>query len=168
MIPKRLMMLFALLFVVPMIAASCDDEESAGPETGMDVEDIAEGEIEDTEYGVYEDDELGQFKDDTLVGDTVLVSANLSRIVEPGKALAIGADVVDGGLLVLLPPKLTDVPNLEEGMDIQVYGTVIDFAVAYVEDDYDPFDIDDELYVDWEEENAVVARSITRAPAELD
>ena len=164
--PMRVVMLFLLLFALPMLAAAYEDEETAGPETGVDVEDVAEEDIDDLEYGIYEDDELREFENDNLVGKTVTVSADITRIVEPGKAIAIGADVAEGGLLVVLPPKLKDVPQLSQGMEIQVVGTVIDFVVADVEADYEPLDVTNELYTDWDRENALVARSISGAPTE--
>ncbi len=156
-------MLVLFLFAVPVVAAACEDEETAGPETGVDVQDVA---IDDAEYGIYEGDELVDFDDQNLVGKTVTVSAKISRIVEPGKAIAIGDDVVEGGLLVVMPPKLTDVPTLNTGMAIQVVGTVVDFVVADIEADYGAFDLNGGLYTDWENENVLVARSISPAPPE--
>lgn len=161
-------MLFLFLFAAPLVGAACEDEETAGPETGADVEDVAEDDtvVDDDEFGIYEDDELAELQQDTLVGQTVTVSADVNRILEPGKSIAIGEDTVEGGLLVLMPPQLKDVPMLEAGTAVQVSGTVVDFVVADIEADYDAFDLDDELYVDWEDENAIVARSISKAPAE--
>ncbi len=166
---KHLVRLAVFLFVVPLMAAACNEEETAGPETGVDVEDVAQGDetaIEDTEFGIYENDELRQFEDDQLVGQTVTVSADINRVVEPGNAIVIGEDVVEGGLLVLTPPKLKDMPGLEPGMEVQIVGTVVDFVLADIETTYEPFDLNDELYAEWEEENALVARSISQAPTE--
>ena len=156
-----------LLLSITTLAAGCEEQETAGPETGADVEDVTADEraLSEDEYGLAEGNQIGELEGDGVIGETVTVSADVDRIVQPGTAFAIGGDVVEGGLLIVMPPDMTDVPQLQVGMPIQVVGTVIDFAVPRVETEH-RLELDDDIYDEWEDKNALVAQTIRRAPAE--
>lgn len=167
-----LILRFLALLVLPvtlLALAACggdDDDETVGPEEDEDVEDVTEDE-DAVGDGLYYEDDLDEFEDDELVGETVTVSAEIDRVLEDGTSFVVGEEVVEGGLLVLVPPaaNVSDV-TLEEGADVQIEGEVTEFAVTDIETEYEPFDLDDELYTDYEEENALVAQSIHAIPSE--
>jgi hypothetical protein len=104
--------------LLPLSVAACD-EDTAGPETGADVEDITE------------DDYFG---DDEFLGESVTVSAEVTDIVS-GKAFEIGgAEFGDESLLVVHD---TAVPNLEVGTAVQASGTVRQFRYDEFVGSYD-------------------------------
>lgn len=150
------------LAVATIAACGDDDDETVGPEEDADVEDVTED-----DDGVLDEDELDEVGDDEFVGETVTVNGRIDRVIEPDNSFVIGEDVVENGLLVLTPPD-TNVSGvtIEDGTDVQVEGEVVQFTVADIEVDYDPFDLDHELYTDYEEENVLVAQSVTEAPSE--
>lgn len=157
-----------LCALMPFAAAACgdDDDESLRTEQGVDIEDLAQaGAIDDDEFGIYETDELESFGDTSLLGRTVVVSAEIDRMIEEDAAFVMGEDV-EGGVLVITPPRLQDEPALAEGVAVQVVGRVVEFDLVQIEEAYNPFDLDDDLYVDWEDRVALIAQAVSFAPIE--
>lgn len=92
------------------------------------------------------------------------MSANVKRIVEPDKAFVTGAINVDNDLLVVITPKDKDAPSLSVGDDVLVVGKVIQFVSTDIETAYEPFDLDDDLYGDYDDSHAILAQTIIKPP----
>lgn len=132
--------------------AACSDD-SAGPETGADVEDVAEEPAEN--------EEPLTDQADSLLGETVTVSAEINEVVAPS-AIRIG----DEGLLVLSAgPTFADmgfeVDNglVDDNVVLQVTGTVGRLVFPDIEDEFG-FDWNDEDLVDFEGERVLVASEV--------
>ncbi len=116
---------------LPFSIAACGDDDTAGPETGIDVQDITE---DDDQY----------FADDRFVGDRVTISAEVEEVLTPQSFRLDGGDWGDESLLVV---SAAQAPDLQEDDVVQVTGTVRqfiydDYADEYglAEDDvYDPY-----------------------------
>ncbi|SFQ73073.1 hypothetical protein SAMN05421810_11537 [Amycolatopsis arida] len=105
----------AVLAALPLVLAGCD-EDSAGPETGADVEDVTE----DDYFGTNE-----------YVGETVTVSAAVTDVINPRAYVLGGQAYGDESLLVLYAEGNQDV---REGTTVRATGTVRQFRHAdYVE-----------------------------------
>lgn len=132
--------------------SGCSDD-SAGPEFGADVEDVAEPPgADDDEALSEEDDPLEENGVLSFVGRTVTVSAEVEEIVTPG-VLRIGDE---GSVLVFagdrdfedLGLQVTE-DLVDEDVVVQVTGTVrqflvesfeSEFGVDYVDDDFDQYE----------------------------
>lgn len=161
---KKLVPVAAVLLAAPFIAAACADDEptmEGGAVTDNQVDDT----IYDEEYGLYEPDEFDELENAAALGRTVTVSANVNRIIEPGKAFLTGADGADNDLLVVVTPKVKDAPTLSEGDDVLVVGKVIRFVSSDIETAYEPFDLDNDLYGDYDDDHAVLAQTVIKPPA---
>lgn len=148
-----------VMFAAPFVAAACDDEPDV--EAGGVVDET----IYDEEYGVYEPNEFEELGAAASLGRTVTLSAKVNRIIEPGKAFVTGDDIIDNNVLVVITPKVKDVPTFAEGDDVLVVGKVIEFVSSDIESAYEPFDLDDSLYGDYEDAHAVLAQTIIKPPA---
>jgi hypothetical protein len=160
---RRLLPVAIVLLVTPFVAAACDDDEPTveeGTVTG-DADDT----IYDEEYGLYEPDEFDELDSAAALGRTVTVSANVKRIVEPDKAFITGAVNLDNDLLVVTTPKVKDAPGLSVGDDVLVVGKVIQFVSTDIETAYEPFDLDNDLYGDYDDDHAILAQTIIKPPA---
>jgi hypothetical protein len=155
-----------VLATVPFLAlglAGCSND-TAGPETGTDVEDIQEGDVDEggdvtdaTEpyHGPYDE----PFKDnvDAWVDQDVTVSARLDEILTDQWLTIAGTDdtTVDA-LLVLHPDPVAYTP----GDVLEVTGTVHgEFVLRDVEEELGT-DLDDEMFRRWEGEPYISATSI--------
>ena len=161
---KKLVPVAAVLLATPFVAAACDDDEptmEGGAVTDTQVDDT----IYDEEYGLYEPDEFDELENAAALGRTVTVSANVNRIIEPGKAFLTGADGADNDLLVVVTPKVKDAPTVSEGDDVLVVGKVIKFVSSDIETAYEPFDLDNDLYGDYDDDHAILAQTLIKPPA---
>ncbi len=104
--------LMAPAAVVALVAAGCSDDDSAGPEVSVAVDDIVD---EDTDLGRGIDDEPYG----SLLGQQVTVSGDVLTI-DDTTAFEIAGD--QGGLLVLYPTGLAD--DVDDGTLVQVSGIV--------------------------------------------
>lgn len=138
--------------------AGCGD----GPQDAEPGGQVSGATIHDEEYGVYDADELNELEDPSYLGRTVTVSANVNRIIEPGKAFLTGDDVLDENLLVIIPPQLKEVPVLAVGDDVLVVGKVLEF-VSTDADSTEPFELDHSRYGEYDDTNAVLARVIIKS-----
>ena len=161
---RRLAAVSVALLAAPFAAVACADDEPV-TETGGTVTD---GEVDDTiydeEYGLYEPEELRELENAAALGRTVTVSAKVNRIIEPAKAFLTGDDAIDNELLVVVTPKVKDLPMLAEGDDVLVVGKVINFVSSDIETAYEPFDLDDDLYGDFDDDHAILAQTIIESP----
>lgn len=157
---RRLAAAGVVVLVAPFAAAACDDDAPV-TETGGTVTDDT---IYDEEYGLYEPEELRELENAAALGRTVTVSAKVNRIIEPAKAFLTGDDAIDNELLVVVTPKVKDLPMLAEGDDVLVVGKVINFVSSDIETAYEPFDLDDDLYGDFDDDHAILAQTIIESP----
>ncbi|MGY1634420.1 hypothetical protein ACI784_22200 [Geodermatophilus sp. SYSU D01186] len=147
---RRVAVPFMAAAVATSLAACGDD--SAGPETGADVEDVAEEPV---------GDEPLEQEADPLLGQTVTVSAEIEEVVAPS-AIRIG----DERLLVLSAgPTFSDMGfEVDEGLVeddvvLQVTGEVARLVFPDIEEQFG-FDWNDEDLVDWEGERVIVASEV--------
>lgn len=82
------------------------DDDSAGPETGISLEEVAEDRF-----------------NDTLIGERVTISGEVAAAVVPEQAFWVGDGFGDPSVLVIAS---SSVPGLEEGLLVRVTGTVVD------------------------------------------
>ncbi len=161
---RKLAAVTVVLLATPFAAVACDDEpatETGGAVTDNEVDTT----IYDEEYGLYEPDEFDELENAAALGRTVTVSANVNRIIEPGKAFITGDGVIDNNLLVVVTPKVKDVPTLAPGDDVLVVGKVINFVSSDIESAYEPFDLDNDLYGDFDDDHAILAQTVIKPPS---
>jgi hypothetical protein len=163
---KRLLAPFMALAMATSIAACADD--SAGPETGTDVEEVAEEPMED-ETG---DDEAAQGAE-SLVGQTVTVSAEISEVISPG-AIRIGGDEGGDESLLVVSGAAESFAEMGFGVSeglvdddvvVQVTGTVREFDIADFEEEFG-VDYDDDLFEPFEGEHVIVADDVSTLAGE--
>ena len=160
---KMLAPAMAIALAAPL--AACSDD-SAGPESGADVEDVAEDGAAEEEP-LDEEEPAAEGAADSLLGQKVTVSAEIEEVVAPG-AIRVG----DEGLLVLSAgPSFSDMGFevseglVEDDVIVQVTGTVAELAFPDIEDEFG-FDWDDETLSEFEGENVLVASQIDTLPGE--
>lgn len=147
----------ALATVVALVAGCSND--SAGPEQGTDVEDVAEAEPEEGEGA-------------QLLGQNVTVSGEVDEVVDEG-AFRVGGDDLGGDSALVLSQSGsfddlgTDVNEglVEDDTVVQVTGTVREFDLAAFEEEFG-VDYDDELYEEFEGEVVIVADQVSTLAGE--
>lgn len=126
-----------------------NDDDSAGPERGVTVEQIADSDA-------FDDDGFSN----SLVGRQVTVSGNVSDIVGRN-ALRLGGDDFGGdGILVIQASGAG--AGITEGDNVRVTGTVRDYEAAAFNRELGSDAFDDNLYNPWVEENVLVASTVTK------
>lgn len=165
----------ALLVAAPLLLVACEND-SAGPDAGVTVSDLEElqGRVDVLEEEIAtlegEDGAAGE-EEPELVGQTVTVSGEVTRTVDANGFVISGAE---GEGLETLGPEIgegilvvsANDPGVSEGDVVQVVGTVQQFVVSDFEEDLGT-ELDDDLYADFEDQVALMARSIdTTVPAE--
>lgn len=160
-IRKRMIVPAMAVAVVTSLSACSDD--SAGPETGVSVDDVAE---EGAENGALDEEAAAV---DPLVGQTVTVSAEVEEIVSP-QAFRAG----DEELLIVSAGESFDAMGAGFAMDeglvdddtvVQVTGTVRQFDLAEFEDEF-AVDYDDGVFEPFEGENVIVAQDVSTLAGE--
>lgn len=149
-----------LALAASVVLVGCSDD-SAGPEQGADIEDVAEADPA-------ENDQEGP----DLLGQKVTVSGEATEVVDPS-AFVIGGDALGGdGALVLsstgtFEDFATPVSEDTVGSDtvLQVTGTVQELVVVDLEDEYG-VDFDDDALEEWEGDAVIVADQIASLPGE--
>ena len=163
------------------VLAGCSDD-SAGPDTGADVEDVVEEEAveqESLENEPLEEDVAAEEEPvggglaeeaDTLVGQQVTVSATVVEVVSEN-AIRIGEGTSES-LLVLSASGALSEMGLEDAETaaeneavVQVTGTVRQFDPVTFEEEYG-IGYTDPLYEAYEGENVIVADSVTTLAGE--
>lgn len=163
---RRLLLPFFALMLAFGLVACGDENDSAGPESGADVEDVGS---EEGTIGEEEDDAAGadlQAEAERFVGQQVTVSAAVSEMVSPS-AFRIGEDT-QSSILVLSAPAASfsemgfelDEQMAEDGTIVQVTGTVRRFDIAAFEEEFG-IDYDDALFQEFEGQNVIVADRVT-------
>ncbi len=139
--------LVAFLLVAAAVVAFwiwANDDDSAGPERAVTVEDVAD------EQAFDEDGFAGD-----LIGREVTVGGNVSEVVGDSAARLGGDDFGGDGLLVIGVSQ----PDIDEGDDVRITGTVRTFDAEVFETEFGWNFYDDALYDPWRNENVVVAKS---------
>ncbi len=143
-----------ILFVLAIVAAIVlwvwlvDDDDSAGPERGVTVEDVAESDA-------FDDDGFAN----SLVGQQVTVSGNVSEVIGRN-AIRLGGDDFGGdGILVIQVNGAG--ASITEDDNVRVTGTVRDYDVAAFEREFGTDVYEDDIYDPWVDENILVASSVT-------
>ena len=156
------------LLLLPALAACTND--TAGPETGADVEDVQEGDVSDEE--VTADDDIDPYDGiygndfyDSIVdyADTeVILSANVGEVLSDEAMTIAGTE--DTSVEPLLVIHEEPVADLEADLTIQVTGIAYEeFEIADVEE-RTGLDLDDEQFEEWEGEPYVEATQIDSSP----
>ena len=128
-----------------IVLAALDD--SAGPERGVTLEQVAD-------------------EPDELEGRSVTVSGELAEFVVPGRAFPLGEGFTDTVLVV--PATETQVPPLEEDDVLQVTGVVhARFEPAELDGETD-LEVEDEIFDPFDGRPVIVATSITEIPTDED
>ncbi len=122
------------------------------------VEFIPEELAEDDETALEEAEEEGTAE--SMVGETITIGGEVDSIISP-TAFRIDADEVGEGTLVLS----ADGVDVGESGTVEVTGTVVEFVLIDIEEDFD-LDFDDDLFVDFDDEFAIVADSVEFIPDE--
>ncbi len=117
---------------------------------------IPEGLAEDDPTQLEDAEEEGSAE--AMVGQSVTVGGEVDSIISP-EAFRIGADEPGEGTLVISGDAL----GVAEGGTVAVTGTVVEFVPADIEREFG-FDVDDDLFVDFDDEFAVVADSVDFVP----
>ncbi|MDQ4132721.1 MAG: hypothetical protein M3179_05815 [Actinomycetota bacterium] len=150
--PRKVGVPWYLLLIVPIAAAIIFwgwltyNDDSAGPERGVAVDDVAESDALDEDGFT-----------DSWVGQQVTVSGNVSEMVGQN-AIRLGGDDFGGdGILVI---EVT-ASGITEDDDVRVTGTVRDFDAAAFERELGTDVYEDDLYDRWEDEVVLVASNVT-------
>lgn len=137
----------AIIAAIALGAWLANDDDSAGPERGVTVEDVAASDAFD-----------GDGFADSLLGQQVTVSGNVSEMVGQN-AIQLGAEDFGGdGILVMQ----VTASGISEGDDVRVTGTVRNFDAAAFKREFGT-DISGRVgYDPWLHENVLVASNVTQ------
>lgn len=141
-------LLFVILLVLGLVVAGCAN----GDDTALE-----EAEEEGTAEG--------------LVGESLTVSGEVTEVFPSGAFVIAGEDFSFGEPLaqgtLIVPGDAAEIPTVEEEGRVQVTGTVREFLIADFEDEFG-FDFEDDLFVEYEEEFAIVADTVEFVPPGTD
>lgn len=160
MIAARKQYLAAPVAIATAFTLTACSDDSAGPEAGTDVEDVAESDPDENDPG------------SELLGQTVTVSGQIDEIVDE-TAFRLGGDGLAGDSVLVVSAsepfahlgiELTE-ELAEQDRVLQVTGTVQEFVEEDLEEEFD-VDYDDELYEEFEGENVIVADQVETLPGE--
>jgi len=146
--PYRARKAGAALTLAALTVSGCGND-TAGPETDTDVEEVQPDVIRDTV------EEAEQAQD----GESVTVSARVNEIISPLSFTIAGTDdtTVDP-LLVVHDDQL---PEVEPGQIVQVTGTVYrNIQLPRLEENAG-IDLDDGLHEEWEDKTCIVATQVS-------
>ncbi|MGY1608429.1 hypothetical protein [Geodermatophilus sp. SYSU D00700] len=155
--PKSVRVAVAAFAAVSTVGLSaCSD--TAGSETGTDVEDVVEEEsaVAEAYEGPYDTDfheGLGEY-----TSEQVTLSADVDEVITPEAFTIAGAD--DTTVDSLLVVGAAGDAQLSPETTVEVTGTVQErFVIAEAEEDLG-VDLDDALFAEWEQEPYVVADDV--------
>lgn len=148
-----------VLALTAMSLAACGD--TAGPETGTDVQDIQEAADDGPYEGPYDrsfSEDLDSYQD-----EEVTVSADVAEVLSPSSFVIAGTD--DTAVEPLLVVGATEVTGLEPDLTVAVTGTVDEtFVLAEVEEELG-VDLDDALYTAYDQEPYLKATGVDTSVA---
>ena len=146
----------ALLLLLGASVIACETETNAT--SGAD-DTVAQTEAEEnvTTEEVAEDAE-------DLIGQTVTIRSNALEQIEPATFTVADQEFFGGEDIVVVNATGTPfVLPTEDDTEVQVTGEVTEFVLTDIESAYD-FDLDSDLYVEYEDQPAIIAQSIAIAP----
>ncbi len=147
--PWIIVLVLAIVAAIVVAVWVVNDDDSAGPETGVTVENIAESDA-------FDDDGFAA----NLIGQRVTVSGNVSEVVG-GNAIRLGGEDFGGdGILVIQVNNAG--ASITEGDNVRVTGTVRDFDAAAFNREFGTGVFDDDIYDPWADENILVASQVTQ------
>ncbi len=123
-----------------------NDDDSAGPERGVTVEDVADADA-------FDDDGFA----DSLLGQQVTVSGKVSDMLAHNAVWLGGDDFGGDGILVIQ----VTAPGISEDDNVRVTGTVREFDAAAFEREFGAVDYNGVEYDPWRHENILVASTVT-------
>lgn len=128
--------------------AGCDTN-TAGPETGTDVEEVQPDAFRDTV------EEAEQAED----GESVTVSAELNEIISPSSFTIAGTDETSVEPLLVVHDQ--QLPQIQPGDAVQVTGTVYRNIQLPRLEETAGLDLDDAMHEEWEGKTSIVATEIS-------
>ncbi len=146
-VPWFILLAVAIIAAIVAWAWLANDDDSAGPERGVTVEDVAESDAFDNDGFA-----------DSLVGQQVTVSGNVSEMVGTNAIRLGGEDFGGDGLLVI---QVTG-SGITEDDNVRVTGTVREYDAAGFQREFGTDVYDDDVYHTWVDENVLVASNVTK------
>lgn len=143
--PRRTVRAAAALALTAVALSGCGND-TAGPETGTDVEDVQPDIIQDA----------GEEVED---GESVTVSAEVTAVISPLSFTIAGTD--DTTVDALLVVHDNQLPNPEPGQVVQVTGTFYRNILLARLEETTGIDLDDALHEEWEGKNCIAATDIS-------
>ena len=137
----------AIIAAILLWAWLANDDDSAGPERGVTVEDVADADA-------FDDDGFA----DSLLGQQVTVSGNVSDSLAHNAIRLGGEDFGGDGILVIQ----VTAPSIREGDNVRVTGTVRKFDAAAFEREFGTVEYNAVGYDPWVNENVLVASKVTK------
>lgn len=122
---------------------------------------IAQEEIQEGKTNVTVDKITGNI--DEYVGQTVTIRGEVESELDESGFVLEDDEFFGGEQFLLLNAGAEPVMRPSEDVPVQATGTVREFILADIESEYG-IDLDDELYVDYENKPAIVAESVALAP----
>ncbi len=137
----------AIIAGILLWAWLANDDDSAGPERGVTVEDVADADA-------FDDDGFA----DGLLGQQVTVSGNVSDMLAHNAIRLGGEDFGGDGILVI---QVTD-RGITEDDNVRVTGTVREFDAAAFDREFGTVEYNGVEYDPWRHENLLVASTVTK------
>ena len=168
-----------LLFIAIVSLAACNGEMNAT--SGVDAtgqsevdgaveDDIAQAEMEmeDEAVDISQEEEnvtTEEVADGTedLIGETVTIRSDALEVIEPASFTVADQDFFGGQDILVLNASGETFVLPEDDTEVQATGEVVQFVFADIDSAYD-FDLDPDLYVDYEDQPAIIAQSLAVAP----
>ena len=122
---------------------------------------VAQEEIQEGKTNVTIDKITGNI--DEYVGQTVTIRGEVESELDESGFVLEDDEFFGGEQFLLLNAGAEPVMRPSEDVPVQATGTVREFILADIESEYG-IDLDDELYVDYENKPAIVAESVALAP----
>lgn len=104
---------------------------------------------------------------DEYIGQTVTVRSRVEEDLGESGFVLQADEFFGGEPFIVVNASDTPVTRPSEDVPVQATGTVRELVIADIETDYG-IDLDDELYVDYEDRPAVIAESVALAPTPED
>ncbi len=161
----------ALLLLMSITFTACNAETNANSGVDATGQSEVEGAVENetvTEDNTSQAEENVTTEEvadgvEGLIGQTVTIRSDALEVIEPA-SFTVADQEFFGGEDILVLNASGEVFTLPEGdTEVQVTGEVVQFVYSDIESAYD-FDLDPDLYVDYEGQPAIIAESLAPAP----
>ncbi len=144
-------------------ATGQSEVEGAVEDSATDMEEMEDETFEQTEDAENVTTEEVADGTEGLIGQTVTIRSDALEVIEPASFVVADQDFFGGEDILILNAsgEIFELP--EDDTEVQVTGEVVKFILADVESEY-ALDLDPDLYIDYEEQPAIIAQSIAAAP----